>query len=193
MKKLAPIFLLAFFVSGPAMAAPSTWQIVPAKSTITFTATEQGGSFEGKFPSFSGEIVFDENDLAASHAKILIDTGSVVTGSPDRDTELPKAEWFNSGVFPKAQFETTAFRKDGTGFVADGKLTIRNKERPVSLPFTLTVTKDEKSGTRTAVATGGLTLNRLDYDVGTGQWKDTSSVGGDVGVKISITATASAK
>jgi polyisoprenoid-binding protein YceI len=179
--------LICVSFPGIAAAAPANWKIIPEQSRVGFTAEQQGIRFDGKFLSFSGDIAFDETDLAGSSAKILIDTGSVSTGAADRDAELPKSEWFNSGVFPKAQFVTTAFRKEGGGFVADGHLTIRNKELPVSLPFTLTIAP-AADGKSIAHAIGQLSLNRLDYDVGTGPWKDTSSVGNAVTVSIDLRA-----
>lgn len=187
------LLLIFVAVSGAAQAAPPQWTIIPDQSTITFSGIQEGVPFQGKFGAFKGEIVFDENDLAASHAKILIETATANTGNPDRDQELPRADWFNSGVFPQAQFVTTAFKKTGEGYIAEGKLIIRNREHPVSLPFTLTITENNQAGPSVAHAVGQITLNRLDYDVGTGQWRNTSSVGESVQVMVNILAQRSDK
>ena len=53
---------------------------------------------------------------------------------------------------------------------------------PVVIPFTLDITGNE------ARMKGDVTLNRLEYGIGTGEWEDAKTVGHDVEVLINVTA-----
>jgi polyisoprenoid-binding protein YceI len=46
-----------------------------------------------------------------------------------------------------------------------------------------------ESGKAVATLKGGVTLNRLDYGVGQGDWKDTTLVGNEVRVKFDLRLT----
>lgn len=183
-RSLLLLCALVAFGAGGARAAdfPPQWAIVPEQSHLTFNATQNGAAFEGHFDKFAGMIVFDGMNLAASKLDITIDTGSVGTGAPDRDAELPKPDWFDVAKFPQARFVTNGFKMNSpTSFVAHGELTIRDKTVPVDLPFTLII--DDK--TKTAHAMGEVVVKRLDFGIG---WADTATVGADVTIKVDITA-----
>ena len=55
----------AGLASGPATAA-TEWSIINDASRLGFEATQQGGEFEGRFESFSADMRFSADDLAAS-------------------------------------------------------------------------------------------------------------------------------
>jgi cytochrome b561/polyisoprenoid-binding protein YceI len=174
----------------PAAALPDTanlqpgeWAIVKERSSVTFTATMYGAPFTGTFKDFSGSILFNPDDLAAAKASIVFNMKDVVTGDADRDSNIGGEAWFDSASFPEARFETMTFEKaEGNNYVAVGNLTIREKTMPVALPFTLDITEN------TASAKGTVTLNRLNFGIGTGEWEDGKTVGTDVKVDIDITA-----
>jgi polyisoprenoid-binding protein YceI len=60
-------------------------------------------------------------------------------------------------------------------------LTLRGVEKPLVLPFDLTITGD------TAKMTGEVTLDRRDFGIGA-SYEDEGTVGFAVGVKITLTA-----
>ena len=90
--------------------------------------------------------------------------------------------WFAVSLFPSATFKTTAIRAEGTGYVADGTLTIRDKTQNVSLPFDLTIDGN------VAKMKGALTINRKDYCLGLGGWED-SHVDANVTIEVAVTAS----
>ena len=80
--------------------------------------------------------------------------------------------------------------EDEDGFEALGSLTLRGVTREVALPFTLTIEDHpEDPGRLHAHAVGELTIKRLDYGVGQGQWTDTSVVADEVVIRIDILAS----
>lgn len=161
------------------------WAIVKGQSRLTFNAVLYGAEFEGVFNDFSGEIVFDPENLSGSIADIRIGMKDVATGDADRDSNIKGVDWFDSENHPESRFQTLQFENAGEGrYIAIGNLTIRGITLPVSIPFTLDIQGP------VAKMSGELTLNRLDFGIGQGeQWQDEKTVGHAVKVKIDLTAT----
>ncbi|MEO7917474.1 MAG: YceI family protein, partial [Dokdonella sp.] len=99
------------------------------------------------------------------------DLSSVTTGDSDRDGALPGDEFFNVDKFPKAHFVSRRFRQDGKQVIADGTLTMKGVSKPVSLAVTV---NPAVTGATMSVTSE---LNRLDFNVGSGDYADTSTIG----------------
>ncbi len=189
MRKPASLFLfaaLAFLpLAGPATAADApAWQLVPGKSRIQFTGVQMRVPSKGEFKRFTADIRFDPGNLADSKVTVTVETESASTGNDDIDKELKKELWFEVAKYPKATFAVSRFVAKGDGnYEAVARLTIRDKTKDITLPFKLDV-----SG-KTAKVSGELKLNRLDFGIGRGEWKDTSIVANEVVVRIEIEAT----
>ena len=178
--------IAALVLSGAVTTLGATSYTVDAsKSTLGFTANQSGGDFDGGFEKFTARIVFADADLAGSRFDVQVDTGSVNTLDDDRDTALRGEDLFHVSKFPNARFVTTGFTRKAPGaYEALGKLTIRDVTRDIRLPFTFTTTQE--NGHTVAWLKGGVTLNRFDYGVGQGDWKDTTWVANEVKVKFSL-------
>jgi cytochrome b561 len=163
------------------------WQIDLATSSIKFQTTQYGQPFTGSFKNFGGTILFDRAKLDDAYADIWIDIASIETGSMERDGQAKSADWFSAVEFPKAQFVADSFSETAPGqYVAHGALTIRGKAQLVDLPFTLQVRESPEG--QAALMEATLTLNRLDFGVGQGQWSATDVIGGDVNLTITLLA-----
>jgi polyisoprenoid-binding protein YceI len=173
MKRLA-ILLLALAL--PCAAAATDYTVQPAGSTLGFSNTFQGESFNGQFGQWTAAISYDAANLASSKFDVEVTLASVKTGDADRDGALPGPDFFDTAKFPKAHFVTTGFRQSGGKVIADGTLTLRGVTKPVTLEVTF---KPQGSGATLDVAG---TVKRLDFGVGTGDYADTSVIGGDVKV-----------
>jgi polyisoprenoid-binding protein YceI len=172
MKRLAILLALAL----PGIAAATDYTVQPASSTLGFSNTFQGESFDGRFGQWTAAISYDAANLASSKFDVEVDLASVKTGDSDRDSALPGSDFFDVAKFPKAHFVTTGFRQVGGKVIADGTLTLHGISKPVSLDVTF---KPQASGATLDVAG---TVKRLDFGVGTGEYADTSVIGGDVKV-----------
>jgi polyisoprenoid-binding protein YceI len=181
------LFLSIALLSLPllAMAELPKWQIIPDKSSITFTATQNNAPVTGQFKTFTGEITFDSEQLSNSNVTITIDTDSVTTSYAEIAETLKKPDWFDVKIFPKATFKATSFSKMGDhSYQANGTLTLRDKSVPLSLTFDIRpITKT------TSVATGETILQRTTFGIGKGEWANTDSVKDEVKVNFSLTAT----
>lgn len=154
-------------VDAPAPSAPAVegaWALDKAASRIEFSGTQTGTPFTGVFENFDAVIVFDPADLPSARIEAVIDTASARTGDRQRDAALPGAEWFSSQAFPEARFVSATVTAAGEGaYEAAGMLSIRGVERPLTLPFTMTVVDGR------ATADGAVTLNRTDFGIGQGE------------------------
>jgi polyisoprenoid-binding protein YceI len=173
MKRLA---ILLLSLALPCAAAAADYTVQPAGSTLGFSNTFQGESFNGQFGQWTAAISYDPANLASSKFDVEVTLASVKTGDADRDGALPGPDFFDTAKFPKAHFVTTGFRQSGGKVIADGTLTLRGVTKPVTLEVTF---KPQGSGATLDVAG---TVKRLDFGVGTGDYADTSVIGGDVKV-----------
>ncbi|WP_114394141.1 YceI family protein [Oleisolibacter albus] len=171
-------------VPPPTGAGQGNWIIDPAGSSLRFTGSQMGQSFEGAFGRFQAEISFNPAAPEQGHAVVTVDTASARTGDDQRDGAMPETDWFNIAAFPQARFEADQFRRTGDdAFEAVGTLTLRGVSRPLVLPFTL---RPEGGKMR---AEGAVTLVRTDFGVGQGQWSSGDWVGLEVAVRVSVLAT----
>ena len=176
-----------------AQVPQGAWVISHSQSAIKFEVTQYGQSFEGQFGNFDGTIIFDPENLDTARVDIEVDIASIKTGSEDRDAQAKGSEWFNVAEFPKAHFKADRFEargQDESGanrYTAYGDLTIRGVAIPVELPFTLSISQND-DGKSLARMEGQMTVQRLDFGIGQGQWESTEAIGNPVPLKISVTA-----
>lgn len=189
LRRMLPFFAAALLLLPQgALAAPSKWNVVQAKSTIAFRPKQLGEEFKGTFDVFGADVAFDPNDLKNSKAVITVPIANAHTGAPDRDENLKTAPWFDAVQFPDARFETTEFTKTGeNAYTATGNVTIKGVTRPVTFPFTIAFSKTA-DGFDTATIDGSLTLDRSAFGIGTGQWADVSIIANDVPVDVHLYA-----
>lgn len=180
---LAATIFAGTLLTADAVSA-AEWTLDPAASRLGFAGTQAGNPFEGRFQQFDAEIRFDAADLSHSTVVVVIEMASAETGNAARDEAVRGADWFNVAQFPQARFETTQIRALADDrYEADATLSIRDVTKLVRLPFSLQTTS---SGTR---AVGNLTINRVDYGVGQGQWASPQMVAHDVQIRFDLRAT----
>ena len=183
MSKRRAILAIAAVILLADNASATEWRIDPAQSHLTFVGTQAGRPFEGSFGRFAATVRFDESDLAASRAVVVIDMASARTGNAQGDDAVRGQDWFAVAMYPQARFETKSFRHlDGNRYEADGVLTIRDAVKPVVLPFTL---EKAQSATR---ARGELVIDRTDFGVGQGQWASPQLVAHEVTIRFDLLA-----
>jgi polyisoprenoid-binding protein YceI len=138
---------------------------------------------EAPFKRFSAQIDYDAAKPELAKASVDIDTASLDVGDPDMNKEVAKKEWFNAAQFPKATFISTGIKPAGAGkLTVSGKLSIKGRATDVSFPLTV------KTEAGKQVFEGTLPIKRLTYNIGEGEWKDTSMVADEVVIKFRVTA-----
>ncbi len=175
------LMLLALASSETAWATPL--KIDVTKSSVSAVFKQIGVAVESRFMKFGAQIDFDAASPDASKASVDIDVGSFDLGDPDYNREVLKKEWFNAAQFPKAGFVSTKIRGNGPGKLeVSGKLTIKGKTTEVSFPMSV-----KKEGAL-QVFEGSLPIRRLTFNIGDGEWKDTSVVADEVVIRFRVFA-----
>lgn len=177
---LLTALLGATLLTGSPPAQAQT-QVVAAGSEIGFTTRQMGVPVDGKFLRFSAQVALDPKNAAAGRVNLSIDTTSARFGSAELDAEIPKAIWLDTARHPQARFESSTIKPVGAGrFEVAGRLTIKGATRDVMVPVTLV--QQGPNGT----ASGTITIKRLDFKVGEGEWTDTSLLANDVIVRFKL-------
>jgi polyisoprenoid-binding protein YceI len=182
-------FVLPLLLLGvPAMAAEAPeWKIDPKASSIGFAARQMNVPINGLFEVYAGTIRFDPANLEGSKIAMEIRPASASTKQKDVDEQLKLPDWFDAAKHPVARYEAEKFiAKGGDRYEALGQLSLRGVTKELPLPFTLKIA-ETGDGFR-AEAKGETELKRLDFGVGSGQWKATDVVANEVKVTVSITA-----
>ncbi|MCX7555692.1 YceI family protein [Xanthomonadaceae bacterium JHOS43] len=181
---LRPLMLATALGLGLSAHA-ADWQADASASTLNFSATAEGQAFTGTFKEFSPAIRFDPADLSSARFEVKIALASADSENAERDETLQGSDFFATRTFPQASYTATTFRDLGNGkFTADGTLTLRGVEKPVTLEFSWT-----QDGNH-ATLDGRTTLNRLDFDVGGGDWADASTIAHEVSVTTTLKLSA---
>ncbi|WP_083615173.1 YceI family protein [Paraburkholderia sp. SOS3] len=177
-RRAAAAIAIALAVPLALTARDAHAQIDAAHSTITATSKQMNVPVEGKFTKFSAQLAFDPAKPAAGSAQVDVDMTSYDLGDETYNDEVRGKDWFDAKTFPSATFVSSAIAPAGADrFNVTGKLTIKGKSQTVVVPVTVTTQGAAH------VFDGALTIRRSQYDVGLGEWKDTSVVADDVVIK----------
>jgi polyisoprenoid-binding protein YceI len=167
MKKLSLLntLFIMFLCSCPVMA--QDWQTTNG-SSLSFSSSFQGEAFAGSFTKFTPQITFNPKNLKQSRFDVVIDLASANSQNIERDDTLKSSDFFDVKKSSVARFTATQFQALANGkYIAKGQLSLRGISKPVNLQFTWQQNKS-------AILLGETVLNRLDFNVGIGDWKDIS-------------------
>ena len=170
MKRLAIISGILALAAPLAMAQTSAWATDPAHSEVVFSIRHGGVSnVHGRIGGVKGTLVYNEADVTKSTVTVTIDTSTVDTGEPARDTHLKTDAFFDVAKFPTATFTSSGVVKNGSRLTVNGNLTLHG----VTLPIVLDVegpstpvegAMDHKPHSGFSATT---TLSRTAYGIGT--------------------------
>ncbi|HUW16920.1 MAG TPA: YceI family protein [Actinomycetes bacterium] len=172
--------------------ATGTWEIDPSHTRLGFAAKHaMVTTVRGQFDAFSGTLVLDAANPAASTATVEIDAASFSSGSSDRDAHVRSAEFLDVETFPTLTFVATDVRQlDDQQFVMAGDLTIRGTSRPVKITAELEGVSTDPFGSERIGFSGTTTISRKDFGL---TWNVALEAGGVlVSDKVKITLDVSA-
>jgi len=165
-----------------ALCAAAVLPAEPAGDSLEFVATQAEAPLIGRIRSFANEIRLDPAHPQDGKVRIRIDLATVDAGSRDADDLLRSPEFFDIDRSPQALYESQAIRAlDGGRFEAAGTFTIKGTSRPLTLAF-----RDRPDGSGGHWFEGGGSVSRLAYNIGNGQWKDTSTLDDAVEIRFRV-------
>ncbi|WP_211307643.1 YceI family protein [Mesonia algae] len=163
------------------------WKIDKSHTSVNFSINHFFSSVPGKFTDFDGMIHFDPNNLKGSKADFSVSINSVNTDDTKRDKHLQSEDFFDAKTYPKMVFQSTKFeKKSDKKYLIHGKLTIKDVTKNVALPMKITGEMEHPmmKGTIILGVVIDTTIDRTDYEVGTGDWAATMVVDDEVKIHI---------
>ena len=135
---------------------------VAKESSIKFSLKNFGFKTGGTLAAPEGDIIFNPDELTKSSFHVTIKSESINTDNDSRDEHLREEDYFNVKNYPLIRFVSDNVRAAGKKgeYEAVGKLTIKNKTKDITIPFTA-----EKTG-NSWLFSGSFKMNRRDFDVG---------------------------
>lgn len=180
MKKSA---LLVSLLAVSLAAGAAVIKTDPAKTSVSAVFKQMNVPVESKFKSFNAQIDYDAAHPDKATARVDIDTASFDIGEAEYNKEVAGKDWFNSAKYPKATFVSSGIKPVGAGKLnVSGKLSIKGKTQDVTFPINV------KAEGGKQVFEGQLPIKRLAFNIGEGEWKDTSMVADEVVIKFRIAA-----
>jgi polyisoprenoid-binding protein YceI len=168
-------------VSVPAATATAArYARAGTGGTLTFTFTQADAASTGGFPKFSTELAWDEKTQSPERLDVTVQVAALETQDQERDDTLKSEDLLNVAKFPTAHYSAASFTRSGGDFVAQGRLTLRGVTRDLRLPLRIQATANGLT------LSGEVTIRRLDYGVGQGDWKSTEWVSDDVKLQYKV-------
>jgi polyisoprenoid-binding protein YceI len=129
----------------------------------------------GRFGDVEGTVVVAEDPLQST-VEVRIATGSIDTGTPDRDAHLTSPDFFDAEAFPSITFRSTGISDvKGDTFTLTGDLTVKDVTREVSFTATYNGAGQNPWGQVVAGFEGQLEIDREDFGL---TWNQALETGG---------------
>ncbi len=117
---------LTWSTIGSEVPAAGIWKFDPGHTEAAFAGTHvMINTVRGRFDRVSGWLEVAEQP-EESRGELVIETGSLVSGSGDRDEHLKSQEWLDVEHFPRIIFRSTGLDfVTGRSWRLQGELTIK--------------------------------------------------------------------
>ena len=186
---LTVLALLPALAIQTAGAAPPSWDFDRDHSSFFFDIKHIYYTTRGYFEDYSGTFRFDPENLNESKIDITIKTESITTQHEKRDRHLRSADFLDVKQFPEMRFQSSRIRhlQDNT-YEMEGRLSIKDVTREVVVPFTFYGMQDNPFKREQLVAgfEARLSIDRLEYNVGSGKYYEMGVIGKEVDILISL-------
>lgn len=177
--------LLALAGVTTALAAPQTFDFKDPKgvNNATFKLDAPLEAINGSASGISGAVVFDPDNPAATHGKIVVASESLTVPNTMQRQHMQGAQWLDVAKFPEITFESKELKNvktSGDTTTADiiGTFTLKGVPKEITVPVKFTYLKD-KLGQRVPnqkgdlmVIRAGFSIKRGDFGVNQGQMED---------------------
>lgn len=154
--------------------------------SLRFSGAVEGTGFTGRFGQFSVEYCMAEGIPADGRIEVLIDLSSADTENRERDETLKGEAFFAVDQYPEAFWNSRSILTEGGGYVSDGALELKGISAAQTVRFTLTPDGDDLLASGELSMRGDAEVERLRFDVGTGDFADPDFVRNRVDVKFEI-------
>uniref|UniRef100_A0A831ZXF0 Polyisoprenoid-binding protein n=1 Tax=Desulfacinum infernum TaxID=35837 RepID=A0A831ZXF0_9BACT len=193
MRKMTMFVAIAWILTvGAGMGWPqdTPWTFDPAHTSVTFTIQHILAKVVGTFDDIQGKVVFDPAHPEKGSLEVSIPVGSINTRVAQRDDHLRSPDFFDAAKYPVMTFVSREIRpgQEPGRFIARGVLTIKNVSRPLDLPFAFLGIRPDPFDPKREIAgfEAHVSLDRLEFGVGNGEFFRKGLIGKDVDVSIYV-------
>ena len=184
----------SFNDAAPNELAAGTWTTDNMHTSVGFTVGHLGLSqIQGRFDRTSGTVTADPKNLESASVTFTVETASVNTNVSQRDDHLRTADFFDAANYPEMTFVSSSIRRKGSGYVAEGKLTIKDVTKTIQIPFkAYGPVTDPQGMQRVGMVSSPFTINRQDFHIAYNQKlpDGTPAVSNEVTIRLSLEAVA---
>lgn len=140
-------------------AAGGEWQVTDGRLSIE--VTQFGNQVEGSFADWVAEITYDPDAPAGPAGQVIVQISvpSLTLGSVTN--QALGADFLAAEEHPTAIFDAQLIKQADGSHIAEGTLSLRDQQMPLSFPFELEIDAEG-----TAHASASFELDRRDYGVG---------------------------
>jgi len=173
--------------AGLARAEQSCYGGNAASGSLQFEGAVEGSSFTGRFGEFSVRYCMPAGQPTQGSIEVDVALASADSNNRDRDQTLKGEEFFFVERYPQARWISRVItRRDAGGYRADGNLTLKGITGLQPIEFTLTPDGDAMVAQGRFTLAGGAQVERLRYEVGTGEFADPEFVRNEVAVSFEV-------
>ncbi|MEM7144060.1 MAG: YceI family protein [Verrucomicrobiota bacterium] len=183
------LVILAGLPGAAVLKGAETYRFDNQASAVLFYVRHMGvANAWGWFREFSGTIVFDEEDLAASKVTIEVAADSIDTNLQKRDDHLRGPDFFSVKQYPKITFESREVKevegKEGE-YAVTGDLSLHGVTKEVTALFEFFGKgKHLANNSDIAGAEGTFTVKRSDFGMDYGV--SNNAIGDEVTLIVSV-------
>jgi len=183
--------ILAALASAAPVEATVSYSVDPVHSEVSFRIRHFVSRVRGQFRDFSGTIVKDDENPAATKVEFVIQATSIDTDHDRRDNHLRSADFFDVEKFPTITFTSTAVERVAESeYRVTGHLTMHGITKALTLPVRFEgELPDGQGGFRAAFSTEQR-LDRKEFGIVWNRVLDQGGrmLGDDVEIEISLAA-----
>ena len=187
----AALALSALAAAASPAAAAVTYSVDKNHTDVSFQIRHMVSQVRGVFHDFTGTVVKDDANPAASSVEFTIQAASVDTGVDNRDNDLRSENFFEVTKFPTITFKSSKVEKvSDSEYKVTGDFTMHGVTKVITLPVTFDGEMKEANGKSRVGFSTSTVLNRKDYGI---VWNKALDGGGmllsdEVKVSISVAA-----
>lgn len=163
MKKFTLTILAGLAVLN--LDAQTKWSFDPAHTSVEFEISHMVlTDVTGKFQSFEGQVLADQEDFSDARIEFRINTGSINTENERRDKHLRSADFFDVEKYPQITFKSYSLKKtEGNRYILKGEITMHGVSRDITLDVVFNGTATDPWGNFKAGFRVSGTLNREEF------------------------------